>query len=35
MTTFTLPELGENVAAGTVSRVLVQVGEEVQDVVPR
>ncbi len=29
MTTFTLPELGENVAAGTVSRVLVQVGDTI------
>ena len=29
MTIFTLPELGENVAAGTVSRVLVQVGDTI------
>ena len=29
MTTFTLPELGENVAAGTVSRILVQVGDTI------
>ena len=29
MTTFTLPELGENVAAGTVSGLLVQVGDTI------